>query len=212
MSNRVSSSFHHASHADSEQLRVFFAIELDESARSEASRSVRALQNGTHDDTVRWVREESLHVTLRFIGDVERVRIRALSDSVRKQTAALRPFRLEFGGVRPFPSRRRPGFWVLDVGPVEPLEELAAAVEQGVRMAGFAPESRPFRPHLTLGRIRGKKVPAVTGDVTVVGEGCVVKDAVLFKSDLLPSGAQYTPIEHVPLGGLSDDPQASSSL
>ncbi|MGE4605765.1 MAG: RNA 2',3'-cyclic phosphodiesterase, partial [Myxococcota bacterium] len=194
--------------ADSGILRVFFAVELGERARSAASRSARGLQDAPNGHAVRWVRAESFHVTLRFIGDVERVRIRALSDCVRVQTAALRPFRLELGGVRPFPSRHRPGFMVLDVGPVEQLEELAEAVERGVEMAGFAPELRPFRPHLTLGRIRGKKFPAVTGNVTVVGEGCVVSDAVLFKSDLHPSGAQYTPIERIPIGGLSNGPQA----
>jgi 2'-5' RNA ligase len=194
---------------DAEILRVFFAIELDEHARRAAAKSVHALQDTPKGRGVRWVREESFHVTLRFIGNVERVRIRSLSDCVREQTAALRPFRLELGGVRSFPSRRHPDFLVLDVGPGERLEELAAAVERGVEGVGFPPESRPFRPHLTLGRIREKKFPAVTGDVTAVGEGCVVKDAVLFKSDLHPSGAQYTPIERVPIGGLSDGPQAA---
>ncbi len=197
--------------ANSEVLRVFFAIELDECARNAATRAVCALQYAPKGHAVRWIREESFHVTLRFIGDVERVRIQSLSDRVRNQTAALRPFRLELGGVRSFPSRRDPGFLVLDVGPGEQLGKLAAAVDRGVEMAGFARQSRPFRPHLTLGRIRGKKFPAVTGDVTAVGEGCVVKDAVLFKSDLHPSGAHYTPIERVPIGGPSDDPQAALS-
>ncbi len=192
-----------------EMLRVFFAIELDERARTAAARSVRALQEAPNGNAVRWVREESFHVTLRFIGDVERTRIEAVTRCVHRQTAQLRPFRLELGGVRLFPSRRRPGFMVLDVGPGEALEELAGAVERGVEAAGIAPESRPFRPHLTLGRLRGKKFPAVTGDVTALGEGCIVNDAVLFKSDLHPSGAQYTPIERVPIGGLSDSSHAS---
>jgi 2'-5' RNA ligase len=196
---------------DSDLLRVFFAIELDARARDAATTVVHALQDAPNANPVRWIREESFHVTLRFIGDVERARIQALSDGVRNQTAALRPFRLEIGGVRLFPSRRDPRFLVLDVGPGEQLEELAEAVGRGVAMAGIALESRPFRPHLTLGRIRGKKHPAVTGGVTVAGEGCVVNDAVLFKSDLHPSGAQYTPIERVPIGGPSDSPQAAQA-
>jgi 2'-5' RNA ligase len=206
-SHRVEDS--HSKRADSEILRVFFAIDLDARARSAASRSVRALRIAPDSRAVRWVRDESFHVTLRFVGDVERVRIRALLDGVREQVSGLRPFGLELAGVRPFPSRRHPGFLVLDVGPPELLAELAEAVEQGVVMAGFDPDPRLFRPHLTLGRIRGKRFPAVTGEVTAAGEGCAVNDVVLFKSDLHPSGAQYTPIERVPIGGLSDGPRKS---
>ena len=98
-------------------------------------------------------------------------------------------------------ARRRPLAVVLDVGPAEPLEELANAVERGVVAAGFSPELRPFSAHLTLGRIRGKRFPLVTGDVTSSGNNCAVKEVVLFKSELRPSGAHYTPIERAPLGG-----------
>jgi len=149
----------------------------------------------------RWVREETLHVTLRFLGEIDCARIDRLAGCVREQTAALSPFRLQFGDVRPFPSRRRPLAVVLDVGPAEPLEELAAAVERGVVAADFGPESRPFNPHLTLGRIRRKRFSLVTGDVTTGSESCPVNEAVLFKSELSASGAHYTPIERAPLGG-----------
>ncbi|MBW2541880.1 MAG: hypothetical protein JRF15_07310 [Deltaproteobacteria bacterium] len=67
--------------------------------------------------------------------------------------------------------------------------------------AGFGAETRPFNPHLTLGRIRKKRFPLVTGDVTSGGESCPVTEAVLFKSELHSSGAHYTPIERAPLGG-----------
>lgn len=187
-----------ASENTSEMLRAFFAIELDDATRGAAAKSARALRERSGEGAVRWVAEESYHVTLRFIGDLERERIPMLTDCVREQTAGLRPFRLELGGAHPFPSRRRPRFLVLDVGPAEPLEELAGAVGRGVERAGFGSDSKPFRPHLTLGRLRSKKFAAVTGDVTPVGESCMVNDAVLFQSDLHPSGARYTPLERVP--------------
>jgi 2'-5' RNA ligase len=147
------------------------------------------------------VREETLHVTLRFLGDIDCDRIARLAGCVREQTAALSPFRLQLGGARPFPSKRRPLAVVLGVEPAELLEELAAAVERGVVAAGFGPEPRPFNPHLTLGRIRRKRSPLVTGDVTTRGESCPVNEVVLFKSELQSSGAHYTPIERAPLGG-----------
>ncbi len=184
-------------------LRLFFAIELDEGTRAAASRVACALRDAPNGDAVHWVRGEGLHVTMRFIGDVETSRVRNLTDCVRAQTAPIRPFKLELGGARPFPSRRRPGFIVLDVGPSEPLLQLAEAVERGVTEAGFEPEARPFRAHLTLGRIRGKKFPVVTGDVTAAGESCTVAETVLFKSDLHRSGARYFPVERVSLGASS---------
>jgi len=182
-------------------VRAFFAIDLDERARSAAAAITDRLRVRPGGDAVRWVREETLHVTLRFLGDVDRARIAHLAGCVREQTAALRPFRLQLGDARPFPSRRRPLAVVLAVEPAEPLDELADAVERGVVAAGFDPESRPFNAHLTLGRIRGKRFSLVTADVTSNSESCPVNEAVLFKSELQPSGAHYTPIERAPLGG-----------
>lgn len=140
-------------------------------------------------------------MTLRFLGDIDCACIARLADCVREQTAALSPFRLQLGGARIFPSKRRTLAVVLDVGPAEPMAELAEAVERGVVAAGFGAETRPFNAHLTLGRIRGKRFPLVTGDVTSSGESCPVNEAVLFKSELQSSGAHYTPIERAPLGG-----------
>jgi 2'-5' RNA ligase len=184
-----------------DSLRAFYAIDLDERARSAAAAVADRLREFPAGDAVRWVREENLHVTLRFLGDIDCGRIAQLAGCVREQTAALSPFRLRLGGARLFPSKRRAQAVVLDVEPEEPLSELAAAVERGVVAAGFDPESRPFNPHLTLGRIRKKRFPLVTGDVTSSGEGCPVNEAVLFKSELHSSGAHYTPIERAPLGG-----------
>jgi 2'-5' RNA ligase len=180
-------------------LRMFFAVGLDAAARAAVADVVRVLREAPEADAVRWVREESYHVTLRFLGDVDVERIARLTDCVRERTASLRPFRLELGGPRGFPSRRSARFVVLDVGPVDRLDELAEAVERGVVAAGFDPESRQFRAHLTLGRVRTRKFPAVTGAVTAVGEGCHVEDVVLFKSALHRSGARYTPVERIPL-------------
>jgi len=182
-------------------VRAFFAIDLDDSARAAAAAVTDELRAHPGGDAVRWVREETLHVTLRFLGDIDCDCIARLAGCVRERTTALGPFRLELGGARLFPSKRRPLAVVLDVEPAEPLAELAAAVERGVVAAGFGPEPRRFNAHLTLGRIRKKRFPLVTGEVTTGGESCPVNEVVLFKSELQSSGAHYTPIERAPLGG-----------
>lgn len=181
-------------------IRAFFAVDLDGVSRRAASEVARALRAAPGGDRVRWVRPEGLHVTLRFLGNIEPGRIQPLVRAVGGQIAGLRPFRIQLGAAHPFPSGRRPHVMVLEVAPAEPLAELAEAVERGVVEAGFDPEPRPFRAHLTLGRLRGRRFPSTTDAVAPEAAVCDVEEAVLFRSDLHRSGARYTPLERIPLG------------
>jgi 2'-5' RNA ligase len=106
---------------------------------------------------------------------------------------------MTLGAVRLFPNPRRPRVVVLGVAPEAPLVALAEAVEDGVVAAGFAPETRRFRPHLSLGRIRGREFPAVDAAPTPQAS-CEVREAVLFRSELHASGVRYTPLAHIPFG------------
>ena len=182
-------------------LRVFFAIELDGPARravADVSSVLRARPGG---DAVRWVRPENLHVTLRFLGDIDPARVASLAAHVRAQTAALAPFALRLGALASFPPGRRPRVVVLELAPGEPLAALAEAVERGVVAAGCAPEPRAFRGHLTLGRVREGRTPPALVALAVPPAIFDVTESVLFASELHPSGSRYTPLERVPLGG-----------
>jgi nicotinamide-nucleotide amidase len=186
-------------------IRAFIAIELDDAVRRAAAEVARALREHPGGDGVRWVRPENLHVTLRFLGDIESARVREIAHALREATAGLSPFQIQLGRVGAFPTARRPRVVTLDVGPREPLQELAEAVERAVAKAGFEAEKRRFRAHLTLGRVRGRAKPPVTAPVTAGGESLRVDEIVLFRSELLRSGAIHTPLERVALGG-SDHP------
>ena len=185
-----------------ETIRAFFAVELDDATRAIAWDVASVLRAGPHGDDVRWVRRENLHVTLRFLGRVETRRLPEITGQVREQTARLLPFRMHLGSAHPFPSPRRAKVVVLDVGPDESLQELAAAVERGVVAAGFQPENRRFHPHLTLGRARGRV--AGFDSAALGGAGCNVAESVLFRSELHPDGARYTALERIPLGSQAD--------
>ena len=185
----------------SDAIRTFFAIELDPAAHRAVAELARALRERPGGDRVRWVRPETLHVTLRFLGDIDPGRVAPLLERVAPELAPLAPFALELDAARPFPSARRPSVVALDVAPAEPLEELAAAVERGVVGAGFEAEERPFRAHLTLGRLRGGRPPATDGLAAPEGVRFEVSEVVLFRSELQPGGALHTPLERVPLGG-----------
>lgn len=182
------------------EIRAFIAVPLDARARAAALQATRALRAAPHGDRVRWVREENLHVTLRFLGNLAPARIPELVRRVRAETQELQPFSLRPGPVVPFPDARRPRVVALVLEPQAPLVALAAAVEQGVVAAGFAPESRRYRAHCTLGRVEPRgRYPDVTAPVTVPDFTLDVTEAVLFRSDLERAGARHTPLERLPL-------------
>ena len=180
-------------------LRAFFAVELGEPARRAAAEVVRRLARAPGGDGVRWVRPEALHVTLRFLGDVAAPQAEPLARRAAGELAALAPFPMRLGPAALFPSPRRPRVVALALEPEAPLAALAEALERAAVAQGFAPEPRPFRAHLTLGRVRERRFPAVSG-VAVPAEETAVSEAVLFRSELRPEGSRYTPLFRVPLG------------
>jgi 2'-5' RNA ligase len=182
------------------EIRSFIAVPFDARARAAVQPALRELRAAPDGERVRWVREESLHVTLRFLGNLAPSRLPELVRQVRRETRALPPFSLHPGRVLPFPDARRPRVVALELVPEAPLAELAAAVERGVVAAGFPAETRRFRAHCTLGRVppRGR-YPAVTAPVTTPDFTLRVTEAVLFRSDLERAGARHTPLERLPL-------------
>jgi len=182
-------------------IRAFIAVDLGDAARRAAAELSRALAGAPGGDTVRWVRPEALHVTLRFLGDVERSRTAEIAAGVAERLARVAPFRLELGGAGVFPSARQPRVVMLALAPEAPLAALADAVERGVTALGFEPEARAFRPHLTLGRVRGRRAPELSGAAPPPPSPFQVRETLLYQSQLGPGGSRYTPLERMPLGG-----------
>jgi len=193
-------------------IRTFWGIAIGDAARRRAADLASVLRAGPEGDVVRWVRRESLHVTLRFLGRTDLDEVPHLVREVGRALRRVPPFSLQLAGLLLLPSPRRPRVVALGLEPEEPLTALAAAVERGVVAAGYPEETRPFRAHLTLGRVRSGRRPrleglestaaaaGVTGSVTPSGDAWDVTETVLFRSDLAPEGARYTPLERVPLG------------
>jgi 2'-5' RNA ligase len=162
---------------------------------------------------VRWVKGQNLHVTLRFLGTIAETRVAALAAGVAERLSGIEPFALRLGAVRIFPNARRPRVVVREVDPPEPLTRLAAAVERGVVDAGFEAETRRFRPHLTLGRIRAQAgLPDVTAIDTPATDAFGVTEIVLFRSELHPSGSRYAALARLPLAPPEETGRSSSPL
>ena len=111
-------------------------------------------------------------------------------------------FRRPDAGEDPLTALLREGAQRLIQQAVEAeLCELAEAVTRGTEACGFEPEERPFRAHLTLGRIKQGRGPATGGLAAPEGTVSPVRDVILFRSELEPSGAKHTPVERMALGG-----------
>ncbi len=181
-------------------VRSFFAFEPAEAVKSALTALAAALRARPDGDAVRWVRPEGYHVTLRFLGNVPASEVPALAQAVADAVEDFPPFEVTLGAPRAFPSARAPRVVVVELAPEAPLAALAERIEAAVASAGIAPSPRRFRAHLTLGRLRSRRLPALDA-CPFEAEPCEVRDLVLFRSDLGRDGSRYTPIARLPLAG-----------
>jgi len=217
---RAESAVHAQGPHAGETLRAFFALELCEQARSAAGTLIRELRARPCGDEVRWVRAETLHVTLRFLGRTAQSHVPALLQHVASQLAAVPPFMLDLGEVKAFPSLRHPRVVALDLEPEAPVLHLARAIDAGVVAAGFEPERRPFRGHVTLGRAQSSRagrtregrIPSLEGLAPRLPTPFAVREIVLFESRLGANGSVYTPLQHIALGCGAADAASQSQV
>lgn len=133
-------------------MRLFFAIELDDEIRVALHQAVAPLRAGEPD--LAWVRPEKLHLTMKFIGDADEADVERLGGAAEAVAARHRPFELTIGGVGAFPNFRRARVVWMGVAGDAKLELLHHDLELACSDAGFEVEGRPFRPHITLARVR----------------------------------------------------------
>lgn len=190
-------------------LRTFIAIELTSELRDSLGQLQHHLQAQVAPRSVRWVRPEGVHLTLKFLGDTAVDRVDAVSAELAQAASEVCPFSFTVGGLGCFPNTQRPR--VLWVGLQEPTGELARlrnAIEARVAPLGFPTEKRPFSPHLTLGRVQrraSKSEVREIGQIVASSEigivGAVATTTIAYiKSDLRPSGAVYTILDRATLG------------
>jgi 2'-5' RNA ligase len=189
------------------QIRSFIAIELPGEVKRELVRLQEELRLGSRT-SVRWVDTNNIHLTLKFLGDIDENitgRITAILEEVASGTS---PFRLEIGGLGVFPNPRRVQVvWVGLSGDIEKLGQLQKRIESGLVPLGFAAESRSFTPHLTLGRVRDRATTEERQDLGRLiegmrfesGAGLKVDSVNLMKSQLTREGPIYSRLSSVEL-------------
>ena len=175
-------------------MRLFVAVPIPSPALERAGNLLRELS--ALEWPVRWVRDDALHLTLKFFGEVTSDRVDPIEEMVQFATEGLHPLPMTLLGGGGFPSHRHPRVLRLEIEASPELELLQDRLERGGEEIGFAPEGRPFRPHLTLGRVReGHRLPA--GAMAHLeslphGPAFLADRVVLFESRLTRGGPAYS--------------------
>ncbi len=183
-------------------VRTFVAVLLDEEIRrriSEVQERAMKLASG-----VKWVPPENFHVTLKFLGDVRRDKLSLVQSAIDDVVGETAAFDLAISGMGVFPTPRRPRvIWVGIEEGREQLVALAKAVEERLVEAGYEKEEKPFRSHITIGRVKegNKPVPGLVEGLAEIDSSALgvqrVASVAVMQSVLRPGGPIYTALsEH----------------
>jgi 2'-5' RNA ligase len=194
-------------------MRIFIGIDLDSEVRVGISRFLEGVQGFAPD--AKWVWPESLHLTLKFIGEQTPDQVEAITERLRRLESS--PFEIRAGGYGFFPTAKAPRvFWIgIHAGPQ--LAALAESVEAAVAELGIPQEDRPFSPHLTLARAGGRSgspkwrkddgpnavFAVLEKRLASMGEldfgTMMAGEFILYQSQLSPEGSKYTKLHRFPL-------------
>lgn len=187
------------------KLRAFIAVDISPEVRTQLAQLIRDLDALGAD--MRTVSAESVHLTLKFLGDIDQETVSSFKQVLEAAARKVQPLQLRFEGLGAFPNLRTPKvIWAGVGGDLSNLTVLFEEVEAGCCRLGVAAENRVFRPHLTLARVRGKKRLKALCDYikinalnTILGS-CAVSGIHLFQSQLRPQGAVHTKLVSCQLG------------
>ncbi len=194
-----------------QQLRLFVACELPDDVRQALGRVQDDLRSALSGGTIRlrWVRPESVHITLKFLGEVEETRVAEITSAL---AAAVEPFELRLSssaGLGGFGGARLRVVWLGLEGDVEALAALAGRVEQALTPLGFAAERRPFAAHLTIARVTDRASSEERRQLALLLERhripalppMILTEVRLMRSVLGPGGSAYYRMASFPQQG-----------
>jgi 2'-5' RNA ligase len=187
-------------------LRAFIALEMPPQVVDIVRQSQQALQRGGIH--LRWVRPENVHLTLRFLGDISTDVIDGIRCALERLAVETPSFSLRAKGAGVFPGPSRPRVVWLGLDGQHHLQDIHGKLSSLLSEQGFPPGKRPFEGHLTIGRSKGRvdtdRLRGVMAELaTIEGQFFPADRVCLFKSDLKPGGAVYTPLVQVRTGGIA---------
>ncbi len=174
-------------------MRLFVAINPPERVRERIAAGTEDLRGL---EGIRWVAPDRVHLTLKFLGEVDEESERSIAEALARVAAGHGPFEVRVTAPGAFPNIRRPSIIWLGLDQSPGLAALQHDLEVALADLGFEREERAFRPHLTLGRVRrGRRVDGSLLDSLVrrtdVSDAWQVEAVDLMRSHLLPTGAVF---------------------
>lgn len=187
-------------------LRLFVALDLPEGVRERIAAAVK--KKAGLLPQARWVKEENLHLTLKFIGEYPEEKVERLEGILEKKALEHRPFTASLRGCGGFPSPGRARvIWVGMGKGEEEAASLASGLDSGLTRVGVKREARPFRGHLTLARLKNPMdccswLASLEEELSGLEEmDFQVREITLYRSVLSPQGPTYFPVRRFELGG-----------
>lgn len=190
-------------------LRAFIAFQLPDPVVSHI-REIQADLKKRPDLRLKWVRPETVHLTLKFLGNIRPDAVSGISDAMKEAAATCPPLSFSVKGLGAFPTPKKARVvWLGLSGDTHQLIQFQKTLDSRLEPLGFARENRPFRAHLTMGRAKGKVdlqslVEAILTWAEPASSPFFADRITLFKSDLKPGGAVHTPLCEAALAGRNE--------
>jgi 2'-5' RNA ligase len=195
-------------------IRIFFAIDLPVPVKESLGKYIGEIKKKSKSRSIRWTKPENLHITLNFLAEVQADHVQNMLNNVRSELSEFNGgLQFQLGSVQLFPNPFLPRVIVLDVTPQVELIVLSSMIARGIAASHYEIETKPYRAHLTLGRIKHSKdinlrfltdiKPPPLGELTI-------NEVTLFRSEPHPEGSSYTVIEKIDLKHQSSHPASSS--
>ncbi len=182
----------------SETTRAFIAIELNEVVHSGLASLQSILKKSNAD--VKWLESGSIHLTLKFLGNIEMQKIKAIENILNETAAGVEPFVLTLKGIGAFPKLDHPRvIWAGAESGASQSKQLVKTIEEKLEIIGIPREEREFYAHITLGRVKSQKniqnlEKIIAATEFAAGSAVDVNHLTLFKSQLSREGPVYTPL------------------
>lgn len=179
--------------------RVFVAIDISDEARRRVAARISAHKTALPGSAIKWLHPEKLHLTIRFVGDVDEEQLKAVADAVEKVSAQCRSFELCLNGVGVFPSPSKVRvLWIGIDDDRAMCVKLKEMLEPELQRLGFAGERKALKPHLTVARTKdlwkARHLIQTHLDTEFEPIDFEVSEIVIYESKLLPTGSVYSRI------------------
>lgn len=177
-------------------IRTFICIEIPETVKARIERLQQQLRRS--EAQVSWTRPSNIHLTIKFLGDVQAAKLEAIRTAVERAASNISAFEIEVGGAGCFPSPKNPRvLWVGLTHVPDSLKQLRDNVEDELFREGFPREQKRFSPHLTIGRVRSPRGASEVAERLIASgfdnESFQAGEVIVMRSDLKPTGSVYTP-------------------